>query len=219
MPFHLSLLSLFLSQKQDKIFQRQQEREAARAEKRAARHVKEKQLEEQSKAFLAQANAAPSSATPTPALAPTPTPAAEETPAPTSQEERRPVAPPGLAPPPASRAADDNKTELLSQVLQIMLKTEIALTPESQRGWFYYDAADTLQGPFDGDSMAGWYDAGYLPPTLKLCSSGEGECYPIAAFLGKSSNVVTGKELFSTDIDQDSVRSLRDGLTTLMETL
>lgn len=187
----------------------------ARAEKRAARHVKEKQLEEQSKAFLAQANAAPSSAAPTP----TPTPAAKETPTPTSQEERRPVAPPGLKLPPASRAAADNKTELLSQVLQIMLKTEIALTPESQRGWFYYDAADTLQGPFDGDSMAGWYDAGYLPPTLKLCSSGEGECYPIAAFVGKSSNLVTGKELFSTDIDQDSVRSLRDGLTTLMETL
>lgn len=172
--------------------------------------MKEEELEEQSKAFLNQANETSTGV-----------------PAPSSKNDMFGVpkiqktgaaSPPGLAAPFLGGSVVENKTNLLSQVLQTMLKTEIALSPESQRGWYYYDANGTLQGPFDGTSMAEWYDAGYLPGDLKLCSSGTGERYPIAAFIGQQSNA-TGQELFSTDIDHASVLALKTGLSSLMESL
>ena len=126
--------------------------------------------------------------------------------------------PPGLIASTKSTEKTQDNVNLLSQVLQVLLKTEIALSPVNTKGWYYHDASNTLQGPFQGAEMSEWYGLGYLPQDLKLSSSPTGESYPIAAIRGSGSSF-SAAEMFDTNIDVEQVRSLRNNLKNLLNRL
>ncbi|EER19547.1 hypothetical protein Pmar_PMAR012528 [Perkinsus marinus ATCC 50983] len=42
------------------------------------------------------------------------------------------------------------------------------LAPAPERGWYYKDLSDTVQGPFSREAMRRWFEQGYLKPDLLL---------------------------------------------------
>ncbi len=101
---------------------------------------------------------------------------------------------------------------VLSRVLQLTLRTEMALTGTAP-GWFYRDSQDQVQGPFTGKTMSEWYSAGYLDRSLKVSSSANGEFYMISALVIDGADPT---EAFNTDLDQGRIKALRRELVELL---
>ena len=64
--------------------------------------------------------------------------------------------------------------------------------------WYYLDATQTTQGPFDHTSMRAWYDAGYIAPTTPCAPSFYGEVptyfWPVAELYAKAEDGGLGLE-------------------------
>ena len=64
--------------------------------------------------------------------------------------------------------------------------------------WYYSDATQTTQGPFDHTSMRAWYDAGYIAPTTPCAPSFYGEVptdfWPVAELYAKAEDGGLGLE-------------------------
>ena len=53
-------------------------------------------------------------------------------------------------------------------ILRALQHCQNESTPPDRRGWYYKDDSEVLQGPFEGEVMRGWYDAGHLHGTLHV---------------------------------------------------
>ena len=53
-------------------------------------------------------------------------------------------------------------------ILRALQHCQNESTPPDRRGWYYKDDKDSLQGPFEGEVMRGWYDSGHLHGTLQV---------------------------------------------------
>ena len=190
------------------MYQRQEAREAVRAEKRRLRHLQNQALEEKTQRLLResgdQEKAKEQGAAPTP---PAPNKDVFGTPAASKVND-------------STIVKEQDNSVILSQVLQLMLKSEIALASEGKKGWYYRDASGTFQGPFNGKEMSEWYRLGYLPKDLKLSSSPTGESYSISAIVGDTNATAEEtEEMFNTEIGPREVRQLRNNLAELIKIL
>ncbi|EER07320.1 conserved hypothetical protein [Perkinsus marinus ATCC 50983] len=70
------------------------------------------------------------------------------------------------------------------------------LAPAPERGWYYKDLSDTVQGPFTREAMRRWFEQGYLKPDLLLR-------------IGKSSSFRFHplRELFPAPVDSPNPRA------------